>query len=158
MCSIFSLSSRHLLSLFFFLPIPVLSLLVPTSATRYHFPLSHTLSPLPIVRRFSYSLSSLLLICAFISLPFYSPSPCTFSRRVVFLFSPSSSNFSSVSPVSHPIYTSPRLSVFCCILFSPFFLYLSPLWPTLLTSFEFPFLLLSNRHLYRVFSKLRRSF
>jgi hypothetical protein len=35
------------LSLFAFLPIPVLSLLVPTSATRYHFPLS--LSPLPIV-------------------------------------------------------------------------------------------------------------
>jgi hypothetical protein len=62
---IFSLSSRHLLhllSLFSFLPIPVLSLLVPTSATRYHFPLSHTLSPLPIVLRFSYSLSSLLSV------------------------------------------------------------------------------------------------
>jgi hypothetical protein len=106
MCSIFSLSSRHLLhllSLFSFLPIPVLSLLVPTSATRYHFPLSHTLSPLPIVLRFSYSLSSLLLICVFVPLPFYSPSPCTFSRRVVFLFSPSSSKFSSVSPISHPI-------------------------------------------------------
>jgi hypothetical protein len=103
MCSIFSLSSRHLLhllSLFSFLPIPVLSLLVPTSATRYHFPLSHTLSPLPIVLRFSYSL---LLICVFIPIPFYSPSPCTFSRRVVFLFSPSSRKFSSVSPVSHPI-------------------------------------------------------
>jgi hypothetical protein len=60
-CSIFSLSSRHLLhlfSLFSFLPI---------------------------------------------SLPFYSPSPCTFSRRVVFLFFPSSRKFSSVSPVSHPI-------------------------------------------------------
>jgi hypothetical protein len=91
------------LSLFSFLPIPVLSLLVPTSATRYHFPLSHTLSPLPIVRRFSYSLSSLLLICVFVPLPFYSPSPCTFSRRVVFLFSPSSSKFSSVSPVSKPV-------------------------------------------------------
>jgi hypothetical protein len=106
MCSIFSLSSRHLLhllSLFSFLPIPVLSLLVPTSATRYHFPLSHTLSPLPIVLRFSYSLSSLLLFCVFVPLPFYSPSPCTFSRRVVFLFSPSSSKFSSVSPVSYPI-------------------------------------------------------
>jgi hypothetical protein len=81
----------------------VLSLLVPTSATRYHFPLSHTLSPLPIVLRFSYSLSSLLLFCVFVPLPFYSPSPCTFSRRVVFLFSPSSSKFSSVSPVSYPI-------------------------------------------------------
>jgi hypothetical protein len=106
MCSIFSLSSRHLLhllSLFSFLLIPVLSLLVPTSATRYHFPLSHTLSPLPIVLRFSYSLSSLLLICVFVPLPFYSPSPCTFSRRVVFLFSPSSRKLSSVSPVSHPI-------------------------------------------------------
>jgi hypothetical protein len=91
------------LSLFSFLPIPVLSLLVPTSATRYHFPLSHTLSPLPIVLRFSYSLSSLLLICVFVPRPFYSPSPCTFSRRVVFLFSPSSSKFSSVSPGSHPI-------------------------------------------------------
>jgi hypothetical protein len=65
--------------------------------------LSHTLSPLPIVLRFSYSLSSLLLICVFVPLPFYSPSPCTFSRRVVFLFSPSSSKFSSVSPISHPI-------------------------------------------------------
>jgi hypothetical protein len=63
------------LSLFSFLPIPVLSLLVPTSVTRYHFPLSHTLSPLPIVLRFSYSLSSLLLICVFVPLPFYSPSP-----------------------------------------------------------------------------------
>jgi hypothetical protein len=93
----------HLLSLFSFLPIPVLSLLVPTSATRYHFPLSHTLSPLPIVLRFSYSLSSLLLFCVFVPLSFYSPSPCTFSRRVVFLFSPSSSKFSSVSPVSYPI-------------------------------------------------------
>jgi hypothetical protein len=106
MCSIFSLSSSHLLhllSLFSFLPIPVLSLLVPTSATRYHFFRSHTLSPLPIVLRFSYSLPSLLLICVFVPLPFYSPSPCTFSRRVVFLFSPSSRKFSSVSPVSHPI-------------------------------------------------------
>jgi hypothetical protein len=54
----------------------------------------------PIVLRFSYSL---LLICVFVPLPFYSPSPCTFSRRVVFLFSPSSSKFSSVFPVSHPI-------------------------------------------------------
>jgi hypothetical protein len=79
----------HFLSLFSFLPIPVFSLLVPTSATRYHFPLSHTLSPLPIVLRFSNSLSSLLLICVFVPLPFYSPSPCTFFRRVVFLFSPS---------------------------------------------------------------------
>jgi hypothetical protein len=65
--------------------------------------LSHTLPPLPIVLRFSYSLSSLLLFCVFVPLPFYSPSPCTFSRRVVFLFSPSSSKFSSVSPVSYPI-------------------------------------------------------
>jgi hypothetical protein len=65
--------------------------------------LSHIHSPLPIVLRFSYSLSSLLLFCVFVPLPFYSPSPCTFSRRVVFLFSPSSSKFSSVSPVSHPI-------------------------------------------------------
>jgi hypothetical protein len=80
-----------------------LSLLVRTSATRCHFPLSHTLSPFPIVLRFSYSLSSLLLICVFVPLPFYSPSPCTFSRRVLFLFSPSSRKFSSVSPVSHPI-------------------------------------------------------
>jgi hypothetical protein len=96
-------SPPALLSLFSFLPIPVLSLLVPTSATRYHFPLSHTLSPLPIVLRFSYSLSSLLLFCVFVPLPFYSSSPCTFSRRVVFLFSPSSSKFSSVSPVSYPI-------------------------------------------------------
>jgi hypothetical protein len=39
----------------------------------------------------------------FVPLPFYSPSPCTFSRRVVFLFFPSSRKFSSVSPVSHPI-------------------------------------------------------
>jgi hypothetical protein len=77
--------------------------LVPTSATRYHFPLSHTLSPLPIVLRFSYSLSSLLLFYVFVPLPFYSPSPCTFSRRFVFLFSPSSSKFSSVSPVSYSI-------------------------------------------------------
>jgi hypothetical protein len=106
MCLMFSLSSRHflhLLSLFSFLPIPVLSLLVPTSATRYHFPLSHILFLLPIVLRFSYSLSSLLLFCVFVPLPFYSPSPCTFSRRVVFLFSPSLSKFSSVSPVSYPI-------------------------------------------------------
>jgi hypothetical protein len=69
MCLIFSLSSRHflhLLSLFSFLPIPVLSLLVPTSATRYHFPLSHILFLLPIVLRFSYSLSSLLLFCVFV--------------------------------------------------------------------------------------------
>jgi hypothetical protein len=43
----------HLLSLFSFRPIPVLSILVPTSATRYHFSLSHTLSTLPIVLRFS---------------------------------------------------------------------------------------------------------
>jgi hypothetical protein len=40
-----------------------LSLLVPSSATRYHFPLSHTLSPLPIVLRFSYSLFSLTFLC-----------------------------------------------------------------------------------------------
>jgi hypothetical protein len=80
-----------------------LSLLVPTSATRYHFSLSHTLSPLPIVLRFSYSLSSPLLICVFVPLPFYSPSLCKFSRWVVFFFSPSSRKFSSVSPVSHPI-------------------------------------------------------
>jgi hypothetical protein len=79
------------------------SLLVPTSATRYHFPLSHILFLLPIVLRFSYSLSSLLLFCVFVPLPFYSPSPCTFSRRVVFLFSPSFSKFSSVSPVLYPI-------------------------------------------------------
>jgi hypothetical protein len=91
----FSLSSPSFPFLF--------SLLVPTSATRYHFPLSHTLCPLPIVLRFSYSLSSLLLFCVFVPLPFYSSSPCTFSRRVVFLFSPSSSKFSSVSPVSYPI-------------------------------------------------------
>jgi hypothetical protein len=64
---------------------------------------SYTLSPHPIVLRFSYSLSSLLLFCVFVPLPFYSPSPCTFSRRVVFLFSPSASKFSSVSPVSYPI-------------------------------------------------------
>jgi hypothetical protein len=106
MCSIFSLSSRHLLhllSLFSFRPIPVLSLLVPTSASRHHFSLLHTLSPLPIVIRFAYSLSSLLLICVFVPLPFSSPSPYTFSRRVVFFFSPSSRKFSSVSPLSHPI-------------------------------------------------------
>jgi hypothetical protein len=71
MCLIFSLSSRHflhLLSLFSFLPIPVLSLLVPTSATRYHFPLSHTLFLLPIVFRFSYSLSVSLSLYLFIHL------------------------------------------------------------------------------------------
>jgi hypothetical protein len=61
--------------------------------------LTHTLSP-PYCT--SILLFSLLLICVFVPLPFYSPSPCTFSRRVVFLFSPSSSEFSSVSPVSHP--------------------------------------------------------
>jgi hypothetical protein len=93
----------HLLSLFSFRPIPVLSLLVPTSASRHHFSLLHTLSPLPIVLRFSYCLSSLLLICVVVPLPFYSPSPCTFSRRVVFFFSPSSRKCSSVSPLSHPI-------------------------------------------------------
>jgi hypothetical protein len=87
-------------SLFSFRPIPVLSLLVPTSESRHHFSLSHTLSPLPIVLRFFYSLSSLLLIRVFVPLPFYSPSPCTFARRVVFFFSPSSRNFSSVSPLS----------------------------------------------------------
>jgi hypothetical protein len=73
MCSIFSLSSRHLLhllSLFSFLPIPVLSLLVPTSAIRYHFPLSHTLSLpslfdsliLSLLSYFSVSLSLYLFI------------------------------------------------------------------------------------------------
>jgi hypothetical protein len=93
-------------------PAPSVSLLLPSHSCslspRPHLcnPLSfssltHTLSPLPI--RFSYSLSSLLLFCVFVPLPFYSPSPCTFSRRVVFLFSPSSSKFSSVSPVSYPI-------------------------------------------------------
>jgi hypothetical protein len=90
-------------------PAPSLSLLLPSHSCslspRPHLcnPLSHTLSPLPIVLRFSYSLSSLLLFCVFVPLSFYSPSPCTFSRRVVFLFSPSSSKFSSVSPVSYPI-------------------------------------------------------
>jgi hypothetical protein len=125
---------------------------VTFSLSSSSFPFLFFLSSSPLLQPaiifLSHSLSSLLLICVFVPLPFYSPSPCTFSRRVVFLFSPSSSKFSSVSPVSHPIYTSPRLSVFSCILFSPFFLYLSPLWPTLLTSFVFPFLLLSNRHLY----------
>jgi hypothetical protein len=53
----FSLSSSSFPFLF------SLSLLVPTSATRYHFPLSHTLSPLPIVLRFSYSLFSLTFLC-----------------------------------------------------------------------------------------------
>jgi hypothetical protein len=66
MCSIFSLSSRHLLhllSLFSFLPIPVLSLLVPTSATRYHFPLSHTLSPPYCTSILLFSLFSLTFLC-----------------------------------------------------------------------------------------------
>jgi hypothetical protein len=52
------LSFYPCLSLFSFLPVPVLSLLVPTSATRYHFPLSHTLSPL---------LSSHLLLVHFLA-------------------------------------------------------------------------------------------
>jgi hypothetical protein len=82
---------------------PFLFSLSSSPPLQHHFPLSHTLSPLPIVLRFSYSLSSLLLFCVFVPLPFYSPSPCTFSRRVVFLFSPSSSKFSSVSPVSYLI-------------------------------------------------------
>jgi hypothetical protein len=90
-------------SLFSFRPIPFLSLLAPNSESRHHFSLSHTLSPLAIVLRFSYSLSSLLLIRVFVPLPFYSPSPWTFSRRVIFFFSPSLRNFSLVSPLSHPI-------------------------------------------------------
>jgi hypothetical protein len=68
------LASPPATSLFFFRPIPVLSLLVPTSESRHHYSLSHTLSSLPIVLRFSYSLSSLLLIRVFVPLPFYSPS------------------------------------------------------------------------------------
>jgi hypothetical protein len=112
-----SLSLSHLPHVFDLLtvlaspPAPSLSLLLPSHSCflspRPHLcnPLSFsclTHSPLPIVLRFSYSLSSLLLFCVFVPLPFYSPSPL-FSRRVVFLFSPSSSKFSSVSPVSYPI-------------------------------------------------------
>jgi hypothetical protein len=73
---------------------------------------------------------------------FYSPSLYTFSRR--FIFSSSSKNLSSVSPLS----LIPHLSVSSCILFSPFFLYLSLLSPPFLTSFVFFFLRLSNRHQY----------
>jgi hypothetical protein len=119
MYSILSLSSRHLLHL--------LSLLVPTYESRHHFSLSHTLSALPNVLRFSYSLSSPLLICVFVPLPFYSPSPCTFSRRVVFLFSPSSRNFSSVSPLS--LSSHLNHSPFLCIFLYPIF----TLFPLLLS-------------------------
>jgi hypothetical protein len=95
MFSIASLSSRHLLHLLSSPSVPSLNLAIIF--------LSHTLSPLPIVLRFSYSLSSILVIRVFVPLPFYSPSLCTFSRRVVFFFSLSSRIFSSVSPLYHPI-------------------------------------------------------
>jgi hypothetical protein len=72
------------------------SLLVPTSATRYHFPLSHTLSPLPIVLRFSYSL---LLLANFLQfLLFLIPS----KPVPVYLYFPVSyfHHFSSISLLS----------------------------------------------------------
>jgi hypothetical protein len=91
-----------------------LSLLVPTSESRHNFSLSHTLSSLPIVLRFSHSFSSLLLIRVFVPLPFYSPSPYTFSRRVVFSSSPSSRIVSSVYPLSLSSYLnhSPFIYIF----------------------------------------------
>jgi hypothetical protein len=67
--------------------------------------LSHTHS-LPSLLYFDsliLSLLSYLSVSLCLYLFIHSPSPCTFSRRVVFLFSPSSRKFSSVSPVSHPI-------------------------------------------------------
>jgi hypothetical protein len=72
-------------------PAPSLSLLLPSRSCSLS-PRSHLCNPL--------SFSSLTHT---LSPPLLSPSPCTFSRRVVFLFSPSSRKFSSVSPVSHPI-------------------------------------------------------
>jgi hypothetical protein len=112
-----SLISPHvfdLLTIFASLSAPCLSLLLPSHSCsrspRPHlfiplsfFSLTHTFSPPYCTSILLFSLSPLLLICVFIPLPFYSSSPCTFSRRVVFLFSPSSRKFSSVSPVSHPI-------------------------------------------------------
>jgi hypothetical protein len=74
-CSIFSLSSRHLLhllSLFFFLPIPVLSLSSSPPLQPAIIFLSHTHS-LPSLLYFDsliLSLLSLLLICLFVPLPF----------------------------------------------------------------------------------------
>jgi hypothetical protein len=65
--------------------------------------LSHTHS-LPSLLYFdSLILSLLSYFSVSLFLYLFIPSPCTFSRRVVFLFSPSSSKFSSVSPVSYPI-------------------------------------------------------
>jgi hypothetical protein len=88
-------------------PAPSLSLLLPSHSCSLS-PRPHLCNPLSFsslthTLSLPYCTSILLLICVFVPLPFYSPSPCIFSRRVVFLFSPSSSKFSSVSPVSHPI-------------------------------------------------------
>jgi hypothetical protein len=88
------LSSISLSSLLHISPLlsffPSLSLLLPSRSCSLS-PRPHLCNPL--------SFSSLTHT---LSPPLLSPSPCTFSRRVVFLFSPSR-KFSSVSPVSHPI-------------------------------------------------------
>jgi hypothetical protein len=114
-------------SLFSFSLIPVLSLLVPTSACRHHF-LSFLYTGISSVTHLSYSLfylsslgslgrvfvplpSALSFFSTFLSV-FHFLGPFTFlltlsvylfSPGPLLFFSPSSKNVSSVSPLSHPI-------------------------------------------------------
>jgi hypothetical protein len=120
-------------SLFSFSLIPVLSLLVPTSASRHHF-LSFLYTGISSVTHLSYSLfypqfswfswsclcpscsaphSSIFLLLSFFPLSVFhflglftfllTLSLYLFSPGPLLFFSPSSKNVSSVSPLSHPI-------------------------------------------------------
>jgi hypothetical protein len=89
MCSIFSLSSRHILHLLSLSSPSFPFLFSLSSSPPLSFSsLTHTLSPPYCTSILLFSLFSLTYLC-------FCPS--------IFLFSPSSSKFSSVSPVSHPI-------------------------------------------------------
>jgi hypothetical protein len=129
------------LSLSSFLPISALSPRPHLCNPLSFFSLTHTLSPPYCTSILLFSLFSLTYLClcpSTFSLYIFSPGRLlilSFFYKIFFSFSCLSSHLKPV-----PVY------LYFPIV--PFFLYLPFLWPTLLTCVVFPFLLLSNRHLY----------
>jgi hypothetical protein len=68
-------------SFLLFRPIPVLSLLVPASKPRHHFPLFHASLILPVVPGLSDSLRSLVLVHVFVPLAHLHAHPFSFRSR-----------------------------------------------------------------------------
>jgi hypothetical protein len=133
----FLLLSPTPLVLYSFSPLPFLSHPSPCRLRSIFLPVPF--SPSLSFRRMC-SFSCLLFIRVFVPLPFYSPSPCIFSLLLLEIF------LQFLLSLSSHINHFPFICIFLYPI-SPFFLYLSLLWPTLLTSFVFLFFRLSNRHL-----------